>query len=145
MKRFLIVTIIAVIFTVITVAQAAACEMSFSVTPVGGSSESVSPDSPIRLIEGQDYVLRMEYYEDHRNCSTKPEETLFLLEGSRWRKDKVGQPLILTESVVWTMPKNRTNVGELVFTAAETCTFRLEIIRECTREGYHGELEFVVS
>jgi hypothetical protein len=119
--------------------------MEYTIIPAGGEEIRVEPGSPIALAQGQDYVLRMEYYEDHRNCTAKPEETLLLLDGSRWRENRDDQPLVLSSSPVWTKPKSRTNVGELAFTAAAPGSFRLEIIRECTRDGYQGELLFVVS
>ena len=142
MRRLIAIITLA---TAIALVEAAACTMEYTIIPVGGEEMSIQPGSPIALTLGQDYILRMEYYEDHRNCTAKPEETLLLLDGSRWREDRDSQPLVLTASPVWTKPKNRTNVGELEFTATTLGSFQLEIIRECTRDGYQGELVFVVS
>ncbi len=142
MKRSIIVIALATVFALI---EATACTMEYTIIPAGGEEVSVEPGSPFTLAQGQDYILRMEYYEDHRNCTAKPEETLLLLDGSRWREDKAGQPLVLSSSPVWTKPKSRTNVGEFEFTAVAPGSFCLEIIRECTRDGYQGELVFVVS
>jgi hypothetical protein len=142
MKRWITIILMATTFGLI---DAAACEMNYTLTSGDGTTVTVRPEQPIELELGSTYVLALEYYEDHRNCTVQPEETLLLLEGSRWRENRETQPLLLTAPIEWTSPKNRTNLALVEFTATSAGTFRLEIIRSCTREGYDGELVFVVG
>ena len=64
---------------------------------------------PIPFQLGEEYPLRMVYREDHRNCAVRPEDTVLLLEGARWRVARHTQPLILGAPVRWTQPRARTN------------------------------------
>lgn len=144
MKR-VIITALTVLFA--SAAVAGACELQFSLFDAAGTERAVAAGtgSPINLEVGLEYTLRMAYREDHRSCTVQPEDTLLLLDGARWREARDTQPLVLAAPVVWTQPRARTHEAEIGFTAAAAGNWTLEIIRECSRGGYYGELLFVVT
>ena len=129
----------------LTASSAWACELRYTLIDAAGNARAIAAGPPVELAQGAKYALRVEYYEDHRNCDVKPESTVFLLEGARWRPARETQPLVLEAAIAWTRPRTRTNVGEARFTAAAAGTWTLEILRECSRGGYRGELVFAVS
>ena len=135
----------AVILAAVVGQPAFACIPDFTLIDSEGRETVLDIGNLIELDSGQEYVLRIEYWEDHRNCSAKPEETLFILDGARWRVERETQPLILSANPEWTRPESRTNLGELRFIAASPGKWVLEIIRVCDRGGYAGRLEFHVS
>ncbi|MBN1834776.1 MAG: hypothetical protein JW820_02935 [Spirochaetales bacterium] len=147
MKRIII---IALGVFLAAAAVAGACELHFSLVdsagierPVSAANGSSGDSIPLEL--GEEYTLQMVYREDHRNCTVEPEDTVLLLEGARWRPARDTQPLILAAPVTWTQPQSRTNQAEVRFVAAAAGSWTLEIIRECDRGGYHGELVFAVA
>ncbi len=143
MKTFLFAVI--VILSGIGTERAFACRQEYVLVAPNGSESAIEASSTTRVALGETYTLRIEYYEDHRNCTAIPEETMFLLDGARWRVNRETQPLVLTATPEWNRPSSRTNVGEVTFHAAAAGTWRVEIVRTCTRDGYTGWLEFEVS
>lgn len=140
-----IIAVAAVVFAAVLVHPAFACIPDFTLIDSDGHETILDIENPVELDAGRDYTLRIEYWEDHRNCSAKPEETMFLLDGARWRVGRETQPLVLSAAPEWTRPAARTNVGELRFTAVNPGEWILEIIRVCDRGGYSGQIEFHVS
>lgn len=122
-----------------------ACEFTYILTNSSGTQREVSTDAPIVLHQGETYTLSLSYWEDHRSCPLGPEGTLFLLDGARWRVQRETQPLILLDQPLWDDSSSRTKTGKLSFTAHHTGSWILEVLRICTREGYQGELIFLVS
>ncbi len=122
-----------------------ACRQEYFLVGPNESESAIDASTTTQIALGETYTLRIEYYEDHRNCTAIPEETMFLLDGARWRVNRETQPLVLTATPEWNRPSSRTNVGEVTFHAAAAGTWRVEIVRTCTRDGYTGWLEFEVS
>ena len=122
------------------VVPALACNYTYTVIDGAGRETIVSEGSSATLRLGETYTLRMEYHENHRNCNVSPEETLYLLDGSRWRLERETQPLYLLSWPQWEQPASRTHRGEFVFTAAQAGTWLVEVVRVCDRGGYHGEI-----
>ena len=146
--KHIIITVLAVFFS--AAAIAGACELQFYLIDPAGIQRPVSAGTgssggPIRLELGGEYTLKMTYREDHRNCTVPPGDTLLFLDGSRWRVARETQPLVLAAPVAWTQPQARTHEAEVHFTAAAAGSWTLEIIRECSRGGYRGELLFEVT
>lgn len=96
------------------------------------------------LQAGAQYTLEMVYVENHRNCTVSPDETLYLLDGSRWRVARDTQPLVLAALPEWTAPARRTHAGTFPFAAQTPGVWALEVVRVCDRGGYHGTLIFEV-
>jgi len=141
---------IAAVILLAAAAVAGACELHFYLIDAEGVERPLSADGgssadPVHLELGQQYILRIVYLEDHRNCEVRPEDTLLLLDGARWRVGRETQPLVLAAPVTWSQPRTRTHEGEVRFTAAAAGTWTLEFIRECDRGGYHGQLLFEVT
>lgn len=122
-----------------------ACEFTYTLTDESGSSREITTCSPVHLTSGMQYTLTLSYWEDHRGCPLGPEGTLFLLDGARWRVLRDTQPLMLLDQAVWDDTTSRTKTGSLSFTAQHSGSWILEVLRICTREGYQGELVFLVS
>lgn len=124
---------------------AAACNYTYTLIDPAGRHTVVTEGGSASLVRGESYVLRMEYHENHRNCSVSPEETLYLVDGARWRLERETQPLVLTAMPRWEQPASRTHRGEFAFTAAREGAWLLEVVRICDRGGYHGEILFEVQ
>ncbi len=150
-KTLLRKSLIAVFFIVAGVA-AFACEMNFtlegqssSINVLEGQSLNVLPGSKVNLVEGQSYKLMVEFNEDHRNCKIPASDTLFLLNGEKWRVNKETQPLILKNALQWEEVSKTKNVLIIEFTASVIGEQKLQIIRECSKGGYDETITFVVS
>ncbi len=135
----------ALLLLLVAGAPAAACEFVYTLIGPDGEERSIETSNTTTLREGAAYTLRMAYREDHRNCNIGPEDTLYLLDGARWRLERETQPLVLTTEPAWNQPSSRSHVGELQFTAATAGEWSLELIRTCHRDGYAGTLRFVVE
>ncbi len=117
---------------------AMACNYTYTVIDPTGRETVVSEGNSLTLVQGETYVLRMEYWENHRNCTVTPEDTLYLVDGARWRPDRDTQPLILRETAEWEQTASRTHRGEFTFDAAREGAWSVEVVRVCDRGGYHG-------
>ena len=135
----------AVVLLGLVAAPGFGCEFAYTLIEPSGDERTIETDNATTVRAGEEYTLRMAYREDHRNCSAEPEETVFLLDGARWRPERDTQPLVLAGTPEWEQPSVRSHVGELRFTAGEPGTWTLELIRTCHREGYTGRLEFTVE
>ncbi|NCC66500.1 MAG: hypothetical protein EOM15_17845 [Spirochaetia bacterium] len=142
MKRLLTTLIL-----IVTLSYTAlwACEFSYTITDTQNKSVNVIPSQPAMLKMGETYTFSISFYEDHRNCVVSPSDTLFLLDGGRWRVARQAQGLVLDEAIVWEENSSRLNTGVGTFTALRPGSYTLEVIRECSRGGYTAELRFIVS
>ena len=122
-----------------------ACNYTYTVIDSVGRETPVTEGNSAILIRGETYTLRMEYHENHRNCNVSPEETLYLVDGARWRLDRETQPLILRAMPDWEQPASRTHRGEFTFTASQEGSWQVEVVRVCDRGGYHGEFVLEVQ
>ena len=139
---------IAIILLFVGAPSLFACIMDYTLVHPDGSEEQIvadDPDQAVELITGITYILRTSYRENHRNCSVTPDDTIWLLDGSRWRESRDTQALLLESAMVWTQTAVRTNTGELTFTAQQEGMRELEVIRVCDRDGYHGMVYFLVE
>lgn len=117
-----------------------ACNYTYTFIDQAGNATVVAEGERATLTAGERYTLTMEYHENHRNCSVSPQETLYLVDGSRWREGRETQPLVLVSMPQWEQPARRTHRGDFQFIAARAGVWSLEIVRVCDRGGYHGEL-----
>jgi hypothetical protein len=84
-------TLVSIAISLIALASASACELSFKLVDSSGASRRVLPGASIALKAGSGYTLSVEFVEDHRNRSAPPEDTLFLIGNADWaagRKDQ---------------------------------------------------------
>lgn len=140
-KPLLLITIL-IIFSSVSLF---ACEMNFNLSGTNLQDMRILPGSTIALQEGESYTLRVEFVEDHRNCSIPPEDTLFMLDGRKWRVDKSEQGIVLQDPIQWTVQSKTSNVTLLPFFALQEGTFTLSIIRDCPKGGYDETITFSVS
>ena len=126
-------------------AAAFACEMSFTLEGQSYTSMNILPGSTVKLTEGQSYKLTVEFTEDHRNCKIPADETLFLLNGEKWRPNKETQGLLLTNSIQWEEISKTKNVTVLEFTASVKGSQMLQIVRDCSKGGYNEQITLVVE
>ncbi len=122
-----------------------ACNYTYTVIDAAGNAQRISEGETAILQQGGEYTLQMVYVENHRNCTVSPDQTLYLLDGSRWRVARDTQPLILTSPPDWEEPRSRTHSGEFPFVANVSGTWTLEVVRVCDRGGYTGEIHFEVQ
>jgi len=122
-----------------------ACEIRFSLIGEDGKERVVEPGETVVLQQGSVYRLVLQYYEDHRSCQVRPEDTLFFLDGSRWRVGRDTAPLILNAPIVWVSPASRTQRTEIEFVANLRGSTILEIVRECPKGGFKGAITFTVG
>jgi hypothetical protein len=142
MKRLLTALIL---FAILSFTELWACEFSYTITDTQEKSVNVIPSQPVMLEIGETYTFTISFYEDHRNCTVSPSDTLFLLDGGRWRVGREAQGLVLDTAIVWKENSSRLNTGVGTFTALRPGSYTLEVIRECSRGGYTADLRFIVS
>ena len=126
-------------------AAAFACEMSFTLEGQSCASMNILPGSTVKLSEGQSYKITVEFDEDHRNCKVPADETLFLLNGEKWRPNKETQGLLLTNSIQWEEVSKTKNVIVLEFTASAQGKQTVQIVRDCSKGGYNEQIIFAVE
>lgn len=137
--------LIAALMVTLGGAAAFACEMSFTLEGQSYTSMNILPGSTVKLLEGQSYKITVEFNEDHRNCKVPADETLFLLNGEKWRSNKETQALLLKSVIEWDTVTNTKNVIVLEFTASVKGEQVIQIVRECSKGGYDEEITFVVE
>lgn len=137
--------LIAALILTLGAAAAFACEMSFTLEGQSFTSMSILPGSTVKLSEGQSYKITVEFNEDHRNCKVPADETLFLLNGEKWRVNKETHALLLKSAIEWDAVTNTKNVIVLEFTASVKGEQVIQIARECSKGGYDEEITFVVE
>ena len=139
MKRILLILTFLLSFSALL-----ACEFDYAIVDTWGKSVQVLPSQPVVINQGQSYTFEISFYEDHRNCVVAPSDTLFMLNGARWRPQRESQGLVLDAAVVWKENSARLNTGSTSFTALVPGTYTLEVMRVCDRGGYTAELIFVI-
>ena len=125
--------------------RAEACEMAFRITGPDGAEMRILPGSTIALRKGAEYTLRVEFTEDHRNCAIPPDETVFMLDGGKWRVNKTAQALVLRSAIAWTAVSRTQNTAVITFTAGAGGTTVLNVSRDCPKAGYDESFTFVVT
>lgn len=141
MKRMLILAAYLMIFSA---AVLFACEFNYTLVDAAGRSMQVTPSQPLVLKLGETYSFEISFYEDHRNCVVPPSDTLFMIDGARWRPLRDSQGLVLGGAMEWNENSSRLNTGISSFTALLPGTYSLEVMRVCDRGGYTAELIFKV-
>jgi len=141
-KRLIILSAL-LLLSGITVVSA--CELSFKLHGSDGSSQSIRPGSTVPVKLGSSYTLDIEFVEDHRNCHVPPEDTIFLLNDEKWKAAKTDQSLQLTSDVAWVMQSRTLNTAGISFTAKQSGTQVLNIIRECVKGGIDEIFNFKVQ
>ncbi|SIQ19468.1 hypothetical protein SAMN05920897_10532 [Alkalispirochaeta americana] len=121
------------------------CDYLYTIMDQAGTERVLREGETALLRANETYTLRMEYRENHRNCSVTPEQTLYLLEGARWRVARESQPLVLVAPPQWEQPASRSHRGDFTFLASQDGYWTLEVIRSCDRGGYHGTIYLEVK
>jgi len=137
--------VLAAALVIVPASRALACEMVFRLTGPEGKDMRILPGSTVALQKGADYTLVAEFIEDHRNCAIPPGETLFMLDGEKWRVNKTTQALVLGSAIGWTQNSNTRNTAIIPFTAGTGGTAVLNISRVCPKGGYDESFTFIVS
>jgi hypothetical protein len=124
--------------------SAPACEMSFKLVDSSGASRRILPGATIQLKAGSSYTLAVEFVEDHRNCAVRPEDTVFLMDGSEWFPGRKDRGLVLERTIAWVEEGRTVNRASIAFTAGAPGTHSLGIIRDCAKGGYDESIGFIV-
>jgi len=135
--------ILAMLF--IALGSASACEMAFKLVDESGVARRILPGSSIALEAGRTYTLRVEFFEDHRNCLYEPGDTLFLLDDAKWRVNKAEQGMVLAAGIAWVESGRNLNQADIAFAAAKPGGYSLRIVRECQKGGYDEVFAFIVK
>jgi hypothetical protein len=122
-----------------------ACEMVFYLSGPEVSNQKVLPGSTLSLKQGELYSLKVEFTEDHRNCSIPAEDTLFLLDGSKWKPTKTSLNLLLLQETNWVENSKTLNTTVLEFKADKSGLAVLQILRDCKKGGYDEAFNFLVG
>ena len=122
-----------------------ACEMHFNLVSPEGEEEQLFPGRETVLRLNESYTLRVEFVEDHRKCVMSPDDTVYLLDEERWKTEKNYLSLQLVSASQWEETSARGWVQELQFTAAQTGSVALEVLRDCPKGGYDEYLLFSVQ
>ena len=120
-------------------ASAHACIITY--TLVGPKQQSsIMPGRFFEVMTGERYRIKIAMREDHNNCRIEPEDTLFLLEEARWRVERETQPLVLLAPIEWVKVGSRRYTATIEFRVAAAGAWTIDVIRDCTRGGYHEKL-----
>lgn len=138
-SRWLRRLVLTVALMVGSVLAAHACIFTYTLVGADGSTR-ITPGSPAVVSAGETYRIDITMREDHGNCSLEPEDTMFLLDEARWRVNRETQPLVLLSEIVWEKVGATRYTSTIVFRVAESGEFDIDVIRECTRGGYHETL-----
>jgi hypothetical protein len=143
MKKLFLGTLIAV--SLLPAALGAyACEMQFSLISSDGSVQNIAPGGNTALSQGENYVLQVEFTQDHKRCVTPADETVYLLSEEKWKSTKDHLPLQLVSQEEWVSDSSGVWVQKTSFEASRTGLWELEIIRDCPKGGYDEILTFRV-
>jgi hypothetical protein len=118
-----------------------ACIFTYTLVGPDGSVR-MSVESPTAVIVGESYRIEIAMREDHGNCQIEPEDTMFLLNESRWRLKRETQPLVLLSDIVWEKIGSTRYTTVIEFRVAQSGLSTVDVIRECSRGGYQGALVF---
>jgi hypothetical protein len=122
-----------------------ACEMVFYLSGPEFSNQKVLPGSTLSLEQGETYSMKIEFTEDHRNCTVPAEDTLFLLDGSKWKTSKTTLNLLLQQEINWVENSRTLNTTILEFKADKSGLAVLQILRDCRKGGYDEAFNFLVG
>lgn len=115
----------------------------FTYTLVGeDSSTGLTADTPTPVRVDETYRIDIAMREDHGNCRIEPEDTLFLLDEARWRLNRETQPMVLLSEILWQPVGATRYTTSIEFRVAQPGLWTIDVIRECSRGGYHGALLF---
>ncbi len=125
-----------------------ACIFTYTLVGPGGETELAGsavppalPSAATPVVQvGKVYRIEITMRENHANCRIDPQDTLFLLEEGRWRVLRETQPLVLLAEIEWEQVANRRYTTAIDFRPAEPGLWRIDVIRECDRGGYHEVL-----
>lgn len=144
MKKSIIIC--GILFGLLVVCTGAfACQITYTLIDSAGKAQEFTSGNTISLVKGETYTLRIDFDEDHRNCKVPPDQTAFLLNDRIWEYGKTNLPLQLLEPAKWQIVSSRSNIGTLQFKAVQSGSYSLEILRECTKEGYEGVLRLTIT
>ena len=142
MRRF---STILIFFAITSFSVLFACEFDYQVTDRNGNTMQLTSSQPLVLTQGESYTFHIAFYEDHRNCAVPPSDTLFMINGARWRPGRDAQGLVLDSAFVWKEESSRLNSGVATFSATVSGTYTLEVIRVCDRGGFTDDLTIIVG
>lgn len=145
MKKYLVLFFGLLLGAMIFSPAVFACQIIYNLIDPKGVKQAIVPSNTIHITKGETYTLRIDFYEDHRNCNLPPNKTLFLLNDKVWEHGKTNLPLELLGPVRWQTLSSRYKVGTLQFKALQSGTFTLEILRECVKERYEEEFRIRVN
>jgi len=144
MKR--VVFSFGIVITAVLIGTAAlACEMNFTIFSSDGETVGVRPGKSVTLETEQTYTMAVEFVQDHRQCIVPAGDTVFLLEEEKWKTGKDYLPLLLLSQSGWREVAPGIWEQEIVFSAQESGTAALEVIRDCPKGGYDETLLFKIK
>ena len=123
--------------------SAGACIFTYTLVGPDSSTEervSMEPGVAVPVEQGKEYRIEITMREDHGNCSIRAEDTLFLLEETRWRVGRETQPLVLLYPISWQRTGSRGYTTIIEFVVNKPGAWTIDVIRDCDREGYHQRL-----
>jgi len=130
----------AVAFLVLVAGVSAhACLITYALVGPDGQT-SITPNRAADLVVGESYRIEISMREDHNRCLIEPEDTMFLLEEARWRVNRETQPLVLLAPIEWVQMGSREFTAVIEFRVAEAGAWTIDVIRDCTKGGYHEKL-----
>jgi hypothetical protein len=133
------------LFFIFSISAASACDLRFTLQDRAGVVTELRAGDTVSLENGMSYTLHVVFREDHGRCLVAPEETIFLMEEEKWKPSKDYLPLTLENSIIWKAEDAKSYGTDLTFSAASKGTFKLDIIRECSKGGYEEYILFVVK
>ena len=144
MKKLLIGSLIVVSLFLVALG-AYACEMQFSLIPMDGTVQNIMPGRETSLSLGANYILQVEFTQDHKRCVTPAEDTVYLLSEEKWKSVKEYLPLQLVKQGEWASDSSGVWTQEINFEASQKGLWELEIIRDCPKGGFDETLVFQVQ
>lgn len=132
--------IILVLTLILAGTAAFACDMSFFIQGPNSLEKRISPDKTTNLKKGVEYILRINFREDHGRCEIPAEATVFLLNDEKWKTEKEDTAFNLNTEIEWIKTSFREYEAKISFSTKEAGEAYLEIIRECIRKGGYNEV-----
>lgn len=143
-RKWIRVLTLVVVLTAVSVVDVLACVFTFRLIDANGFERRLIPGSAVNLELNMQYALHLEFLEDHRNCAVPADQTLFMIDGARWRENRESQGLNLNSAIVWTEETRTRNTALADFTAVQSGIFTLELSRSCSKGGYNEKIIFTV-
>ena len=136
MRRIFFILIFITFLLVFSNNSIFACDIRLELADNTGSVSYISPDEPVVIRNNQVYVLTVTFRPDHGKCLVPAGDTIFLVNEEKWKENKDYLPLYLLNSISWQEISSGVYQTIIEFKANKTGSWELEIIRECTKEGY---------